>query len=745
MIGKTISHYRIMERLGEGGMGVVYRAEDLKLKRTVALKFLPPDLTRDAEAKRRFVVEAQAASALDHPNICTIHEIDEADDGRMFMCMACYEGETVKEKLQSGPLPLADALDIAIGVAQGLAKAHERGIIHRDIKSANILVTDDAHVRILDFGLAKLRDQPDLTVPGTTLGTARYMSPEQARGDSVDAQTDIWSLGVVLYEMVAGRPPFEGENPQAIMRTILEDAPKPLREVRSDAPERLERIVSRTLEKSIRDRYPTAGELASDLEVIKRSLDLERTRMSVQEAQPQPSVAVLPFANMSADPEQEYFCDGMAEEIINALAQLPGLRVVARTSAFAFKGEKRDVREVGAKLNVGAVLEGSVRKAGNRLRITAQLINVTDGYHLWSERFDRELEDVFAIQDEISLAIAERLKVQLLSEEHAAPSSPRTDNLEAYNLYLKGRHLWSRRSPDHVRRAMEYFREALEKDPDYARAHVGIADCYIILENFAVISPEEAFREAGRAIERALALDERNAEAHASMAWVRWVRDWDWEGGEQEILRAIELNPGYATAHQWYSTHLGIMRRDEEALAEILKAQRLDPLSPIIATLVAGYYAELGQYERAIELAGKASDLDPSFDFPHIVMSMTYSVMGKHEEAVAEIERIGVALDHTNIRSALLAHAYAHAGRTEEARELLEQAKIAEADQRAPAGLIASTYADLGDVEQALDWAEKVFEGRSSRILGVLGERSLDKLHSHPRFQALFQRIGLKR
>jgi len=745
MVGKTISHYRVIEKLGEGGMGVVYRAEDVKLKRTVALKFLPPDLTRDPEAKKRFVVEAQAASALDHPNICTIHEIDETNDGRMFMCMACYDGETVKSKVQGGPLPLTDALDVAIGVSRGLGKAHERGIIHRDIKSANILVTQDGHVRILDFGLAKLHDQPDLTMPGTTLGTARYMSPEQARGEPVDARTDIWSLGVVLYEMVVGKPPFEGENPRAIIRAILETEPKPLSEVRPEVPERLERIVSRGLAKSVSDRYPTAGEFASDLEIVRRDMASEATMTTAHGTKPEPSIAVLPFANMSADPEQEYFCDGMAEEIINALAQLDGLRVVARTSAFAFKGEKHDVREVGAKLNVAAVLEGSVRKAGNRLRITAQLINVADGYHLWSERYDRDLEDVFAIQDEISLAITEKLKVQLLGTEQAPAAGPRTDNLEAYNLYLRGRHFWNRRRPDEVRKAMECFREALEKDPGYARAHAGLADCYIILENFGAMAPEDAFREAGQAVARALAIDERNAEAHASLAWIRWVRDWDWEGGEREILRAIELNPGYASAHQWHSIFLSIVRRDDESLQEILRAQELDPLSPIIAAVVAGNYAGIGEHDKGIELANKALDLDPSFGFPHMILSLTYSSMGRHDEAVAEIERYGDAAPNEHFKKVLLAHAYAHAGRDSEARTLLEEVKRAEPGEFLPRGLIASTYADLGDIDRALESAESVIETRSSQVLGLLGERSLAKLRSHPRFAAVLEKVGLTR
>ena len=437
MIGQTISHYRILEKLGEGGMGVVYKAQDTKLKRTVALKFLPPEYTRDADAKARFIHEAQAASALQHNNICTIHDIDGTDDGRLFIVMDCYEGEPLKEKIARGPMKLEEAVEIAVQVASGLSKAHEKGIVHRDIKPGNVIITTDGIAKIVDFGLAKLAGQTMITKAGKTLGTVAYMSPEQARGEKVDHRTDIWSLGVVLYEMLTGRLPFRGEHEAAMLYSVVHEEPQPISSFRSDLPPDIESNITKMLQKDPGKRFQHIRELLAQLDTMKKTNETKVGKAL-------PSIAVLPFVNMSPDPENEYFSDGLAEELINALSKLVGLRVTARTSAFRFRGKDLDIREIGKQLNASTVLEGSVRKAGNRLRITAQLINVADGYHLWSEKYDRELEDVFIIQDEISLAIVEKLKLALLEDRvgggsvrASVPSSNRTDGFPVYGFPVR--------------------------------------------------------------------------------------------------------------------------------------------------------------------------------------------------------------------------------------------------------------------------------------------------------------------
>jgi len=442
MIDKTISHYNILEKIGEGGMGVVYKAEDTKLKRMVALKFLPLELTRDQEAKERFIREAQAAAALDHQNICTIYEVDEYE-GQTFIAMAHIEGQSLKEKIAGGPIKIDEAMNIATQVAEGLRVAHERGIIHRDIKPANIMLTEKGQAKIMDFGLAKLELGADLTKTATIMGTVAYMSPEQARGEKVDHRTDIWSLGCVIFEMLSGRPPFKSGYDQAVLYSILHEDPQPIASLRSDIPHGIEKILHKCFQKDPRDRYKDAGSLIEELKTI----DLRELAVfpSVSPKKDQPSsVAVLPFVDMSPQKDQEYFCDGIAEELINALTHIKDLRVVARTSAFALKSKNLDVREIGKILNVNTVLEGSIRKAGNRLRITAQLINVEDGFHIWSEKFDREMEDIFAIQDEISLAIVDSLKVKLLAGEKTALQKRHTDDPEAYNLYLKGLYFFPR-------------------------------------------------------------------------------------------------------------------------------------------------------------------------------------------------------------------------------------------------------------------------------------------------------------
>ncbi len=508
MSNKTISHYKILEKIGEGGMGVVYEAEDTKLRRTVALKFLPKELTTDPEARERFIQEAQAAGALDHSNICTVYEIDEVD-GQTFIVMAYIEGQNLKDRLKSGFLEIEDALEIVIQVADGLREAHEKGIIHRDIKPANIMLTAKGQAKIMDFGLAKLAWGVDLTKTATIMGTVAYMSPEQAKGEKVDHRTDIWSLGAMLYEMLSGERPFKVTHDQAVLYAILNGNPIPITTIRKEIPQELEKIIKKSLEKDPKNRYGDISDMLADLKSV--------SRISLSTMSDIPSIAVLPFVNMSADPENEYFSDGLAEDLINALTKITDLHVVARTSSFAFKGEKVDIREIGQKLNVDHLLEGSVRKVGNRARITAQLIKVKDGYHLWSDRYDRDMEDVFAIQDEITGKIMHKLSVALDVREKR-PEEQRPVNFEAYDLYLKGRYCLNKFEMD---KALTYYQQAIEKDPDYALAYAGIAEVYTILSTgFDILPAKDAMPKAREAAEKALKLDPNLAEAYVSLGLV---------------------------------------------------------------------------------------------------------------------------------------------------------------------------------------------------------------------------------
>ncbi|UCE19255.1 MAG: protein kinase [Gemmatimonadota bacterium] len=743
MIGQNISHYKILEKLGEGGMGVVYKAEDTKLKRTVALKFLPPQMTRDPEAKERFMLEAQAASALEHNNICNIHHIDETEEGQTFMVMACYEGESLREKIERGPLKTEETIRIASQIAYGLKKAHEKAIVHRDIKSANIFVTTDGVAKILDFGLAKLRGQTKVTKEGTTLGTAAYMSPEQARGEEVDYRTDIWSLGVVLYEMITGQLPFKGDYEQAVVYLVLNEEPEPLSKLRPDVPSKLEHIVGKTLAKSQNERYDNVEALLEDLKALKKLLKSNLPLEKASDEASKPSIAVLPFRDMSSQKDQEYFCEGIAEELINALVKLDGLRVAARTSAFQFKDRDSDIKKIGSRLDVQTVLEGSVRKAGDRLRITAQLINVNDGFHLWSEKYDRKLEDIFAIQDEISLAIVDKLKVKLLRQEKTALVRRHTVDQEAYNLYLKGLYFWNRRLEGGMRKAMEFFQQAIEKDPDYALAHVGIADVYNITGFFGFLSPAETFPKAKAAAEKALAIDNKLGEAHASLAWATTYYDWNWSSAEKLYVRAIELNPQYGTAHEWYAIYLWAMGRFDEAIAEAETARELDPLSLIINTIVGIAYYFARRYDESIANHKKALEMDPNFLLANTYIVMPYVDKGMYNEAVDIMRKAEPSAAEHAYSLGYFGGAYGRAGLKDDALRIL--ARLDELARRRYVSTFnrAVVLAGMGEFDEALDDMEKSIEDRCPTNIFSKTFPYFDCLQSNKRFQSLLKKIGL--
>jgi serine/threonine protein kinase/tetratricopeptide (TPR) repeat protein len=736
--------YRIIEELGRGGMGVVYKAEDTKLRRNVALKLLPPDLTRNREAKERFIHEAQTASVLDHPNICTIHEIDENDDGQMFISMACYQGETLKKRIGHGPLDLGEIVEIALQVLRGLAKAHAKGIVHRDIKPANIMISDDGIVSIMDFGLAKLADQTRLTRTGTTVGTVAYMSPEQAQGQEVDQRADIWSFGVVLYEMITGQLPFKGGREQAMIYSILNVEPEPVAGIRTGVPAELATLVSKTLSKTLDSRYQKTADVLADLTKIGKSLNLHNMTGGDSPRGVHSSIAVLPFVTLSADPEQDYFCDGMAEEIINALTHVEDLRVVARTSSFAFKGKHLDIREIGRKLNVETVLEGSVRKAGNRLRITAQLVKADDGYHLWSERYDREMEDVFAIQDEISLAIVENLKIKLLGRQKTNLTKRHTDNIDAYTLYLKGRYFWNKRTEKGLKKGIEYFKRAIKLDPEYAVAYTGLADSYNLLSAYSIASPGESIPKAKAAATKALEIDADLAEGHECLGHVSMLYDWNWEDAQREFRRAIELNPNYATAHQRHGILLTAMGRMDEALAEIKRAQELDPLSLIINTDVGLFSFLEHRYGEAADQCRKPLEMDPNFAVAHFALGLACEQMGKHDEAAEEFQEAINLSGGNPIYISALGHARAVAGSRVEAQKILNKLIALSKRRYVSPYSIATVYAGFGEVDQTLASLDRACEERSVWLghLHLRVDPRLDCVHSVPGFAQLLERMG---
>jgi serine/threonine-protein kinase len=734
--GQTVSHYTILEHVGSGGMGMVFKAQDLKLDRTVALKFLPPELTRDPESKQRLIFEARALSSIQHKNICVVHDIDETDDAVVFISMEWLEGETLRRKIEAGPLPINEVVHIASQVAQGLAKAHATGIIHRDIKPANIIITEDRTVKILDFGLAKVIGRGLPTKSGTTLGTIAYMSPEQARGEAVDARSDIWSLGAVLYESVTGRRPFGGDYDQAAIYGILNEKHRPASGLRADIPAQLEQIINRCLEKTPSARYPDAGALVQDVRRIEHEVAASRhTRAK--------SIAVLPFADISPEKDNRYFSDGLTEEIIAKLSRLRGVKIVSRTSVMHYERGGKPMKQIAADLGVQFVLEGSVRKHGSDLRITTQLVDADQDASLWGETYDGTMDQIFDIQENVAARIVKALRVRLTPDEKRNLKRRATENTEAYQIYLKGRFFWTKRSAEGLRTAIRYFQEAIEKDSRYALAWAGIADSYNLLSEHENIGTEESYPMARAAAEKALELDDQLAEAHTSLASLLMLNDWDWQNAEKQFKLAIKLNPNYANTHHWYAEWFSFHGRMEEALKQISRAAELDPLSPAIlkdkGMLL--YYAR--DYSGAIEYARKAFELDPNFANAHRLLSLAYQGKGMFTEAIAENQRWGELMGNELEASVALAQCHAAAGNRGAALALIANLDAKEL----PAGNllrgIALVYAALGEIDLAFTWLEKAYARRSKALCNTKIDPKLDRLRGDPRFAELLRRLNL--
>jgi serine/threonine-protein kinase len=821
--GTILGRYEIRSKLGEGGMGEVFLAQDTKLDRKVALKVLPADVASDPDRMRRFVQEAKAASALNHPNIITIHEIDQTDSIH-FIATEYIEGETLRQRMRDAPMKLGAVLDVAIQVARALSAAHAAGIAHRDIKPENIMIRRDTIVKVLDFGLAKLTERapPDSvdteaptrtgvkTEPGVVMGTAFYMSPEQARGVRVDARTDIFSLGVLIYEMVAGRLPFAGSNTNEIIASILSDKqPLPLARYARQVPSELERIAAKALSKEREERYQSAKDLLIDLGHLKKHLEveaeLERSRspdisanqaavsgtsstVRGQAAQTSTitesfanrikgnrrvltialtvlilavagliylfyvarpgrtidSIAVLPLAHANTDPDAEYLSDGITEGIINKLSALPQLRVMARNTVFTYKGKEVDARKVGQDLGVGAVLTGRLSRRDDHMILGLELVSVSDGRQLWGQRYDGKDSDVLTMQQDIAQEVSDRLQLKLSGEEKQQLARDYTRNVEAYQLYLKGRYFWSKFDPEGLKKSIEYYNQALDKDPNYALAYAGIADAYSVLAN-GYLRPRDNYPKSAAAVNKALELDPGLYEAQLTQAFIKFFYEWDWPAVERQVRRLQERNPNDPNVHTLNAYYLLTMGRRDEALAESKRALDLDPLATRLTVDLATNLCLRGQYDEAIKLLRETLETDPNSMYVHLVLGRAYDLKGSYQEAVANYNEVIRLIGRDPCTLSYLGRAYAMSGNRAEAQRLLgELTELSKQTYVFPLCMVY-IYVGLGENEQGFKWLEKAYEEKDSNLVvpGIRFDPMLDPLRSDPRYADLLRRMNL--
>jgi serine/threonine-protein kinase len=738
--------YRLDSELGRGGMATVYIAEDLKHSRQVAIKVLRPELA-GGSVPERFLREIRISARLVHPQIVPLHDSGQAD-GFLYYVMPYLGCESLRDRLdRERRLPVADAVRFGRAVASALDYAHRSGVLHRDVKPENILVHEGEAV-VADFGIARalsnaVSDDRMVSEPGFAVGTPAYMSPEQASADSeIDGRTDIYSLACVVYEMLAGQPPFAGTPARVTMTRHVVEPAQPVRALRGEAPVALEQVLARALAKNPGDRFPTAADFARALDEAIAGVSTPAYEAVARPADRR-AIAVLPFVNGSADPDTEYFSDGMTDELIDALTKVEGLRVASRTSVFALKRREADVRTLGALLGVAVVLEGSVRRSGSRLRVTARLTDVGEGRHLWSERYDRDAGDVFEVQDEIAGTIVRTLRGTLLGDLGDPTPRRYTANLTAYNLYLKGRYCWNKRRAEGLSEAIAYFEAAIAEDPDYALAYSGLADCYALHVDYRSVPVAEAMARSRELALRALTLDDTLAEAHTSLAWVTFLYDWDWEAAARGFRRAIELNPRYATARQWYAWLLVSQGRVDAALAEARAAAELDPASVSIRRSLGwlNYYAR--RYEAAAEQLRRALAMDPTAEENHRILGLVFTAQGRYDDAVAAFREAIAGAEESAYARAALARAMAFAGRADEARTILAELEAETREQYVSPVALATAHIALGNYDQAFQSIDQARSERRGWLAYLRVEPIFDPLRQDPRFADLLASMGL--